>query len=221
MKKRYVLGGLLVTAVLGLAGYLLVTGKAQLLISYLETVSETNNGVGLVLLFSSVYIVATLLLLPASIFSATSGLLFGPFYGVLINSLAATLAAAIGFALTRRLAGTNEPEIKNKKIATLFKKVNAVADENGFKGVVVLRMLFLPYMGLSYAAGFVRKLKFSDFLLATLITNPIGGFAFVSLGHNHDKGLRPVLLSLGLIALTLLIPKLVKIIRGKKDSVEE
>ncbi len=65
-------------------------------------------------------------------------------------------------------------------------------------------------MGLSYAAGLVRTAKLKDFALATFLTNIIGSFSFVYFGSQLDAGWKALILPIGLILLTLLIPKIVK-----------
>lgn len=167
--------------------------------------------------FILLYIVFVLFLFPATIFSIAGGLLFGTFWGVVYVVVAATISAGIGFFLARKFHSKKPEMFSNKVVKLLVHKCEHHCELHGFKAFFILRLLYLPYMPLSYAAGFVRSAKFTEFLIATFVTNIIGSFSFVYLGGSLGNGYGALMLPVGLIVLTLLVPRVVKLFQTKKE----
>jgi len=155
-----------------------------------------------------------LCLLPAVLFTVLAGVLFGILWGTVYVVIAATIAAIIGFQIARKFKITSKS--RNKIIRKLVDQCDNHCRNNGLQAFIILRLLYLPYMPLSYAAGLVKSARLRDFTVATFLTNIIGSFTFVYFGSNLDKGLKGLLLPGILIALTLLIPRIVK--KFKKET---
>ncbi len=185
----------------------------------IESIQSFVNQFGMAapFIFMIIYIIALLLLLPASLFSIAGGVLFGVIWGTIYVVIAATVAATIAFLFARKLKGKKRKEFSNKFIKTIVEKCENHCEINGFKTFFILRLLYLPYMPLSYAAGLVHSAKLKDFVSATFLTNIVGSFTFVYFGSQIQNGLTALIIPTVLIILTLLIPKIVKKIRKEEE----
>lgn len=159
--------------------------------------------------FSVVYVVAGLLFVPLSLFSIAGGVLFGTVKGTIVIVVAATTAAMLSFILARpfhSLIPRSEAGIIHK----LQHRIEKQLDHNTFQTILILRLLFPPYIIFSYACGLVRTCKFWPYSSATFFSNIVGSFVFVYLGASLDKGLQALLLPAVLVALVIFIPKVVR-----------
>ncbi len=171
-----------------------------------------STGIWAPLVFVMIYYLATLFFLSATVLTILSGLVFGAFWGSVLTVFAATAAAQTAFFLSRRFGGDITQKLgKNSGIvSSMTERIEKQLDQNGFQAFFTLRCLFLPYIPVSYAAGLIKKAKARDFFWATLITNAIITPIFVLFGDSLFKGPKALLISAGLIALVLMIPKLIK-----------
>jgi uncharacterized membrane protein YdjX (TVP38/TMEM64 family) len=185
-----------------------------------QAIANFVNGFGVLapLAFIVIYVVALLFFLPATLFTVFGGVIFGLLWGTVYVVIAATLAACLGFMITRKFSGVSRGKHKNKLVKTLVDKCHHHCEKNGLQAFIIMRLLFLPYMPLSYAAGLVKSARLRDFALATFLTNIIGSFTFVFLGSQLQNGLKALILPVVLIVGTLLIPKVVKKFRKEETS---
>ncbi len=168
-------------------------------------------GVWAPLVFMAIYFSLALLFISAAAFTVLSGLLFGKLWGSIYVIIAATLAAQVGFYISRSLGGDQVHKLKDKKgIGSLISTLEEKSKSNGFRNLIVLRCLFLPYMPLSYAAGLIKTIKPRDFFFATLLTNMIFSPAFVFLGDSLLEGPKALILPVIMIILVFMVPKIVK-----------
>jgi len=166
-------------------------------------------GVFAPLAFGVLYIVAGIFFIPLSVFSIAGGVLFGTLWGLLVVLLSATISAAAAFFIARQFS-SKVPQAQKGIIQKLQKTVEKRLEKSTFQTIVILRLLYMPYIALSYAAGLVKTCKFWPYIVATFFTNIVGSFVFVYLGDQLDKGLTALIIPVVLILLTLLIPKIVK-----------
>ncbi len=163
------------------------------------------------IVFMVIYYFLVLAFVSAAAFTILAGILFGKLWGSIYVIIAATLAAQTGFFISRALGSEKLAELKNKKgIGKFIKLLEEKSEHHGFRNLFILRCLFLPYMPLSYAAGIIKKVRPTDFLWATLLTNLIFSPAFVFFGDSLLKGPKALILPLVLICVVLLVPKIVK-----------
>jgi uncharacterized membrane protein YdjX (TVP38/TMEM64 family) len=201
----------IIVAILVLLGFVYLNFFTPLR-SYInqDNLSNFVNGFGMwaPVVFIIIYILALLFFLPASLFTVFGGVIFGAIYGTVYVVVAATIGAGIGFAITRKFR--NKSHNKHKIIQKLVNKIESLVQKNGLQAFIIMRLLYLPYMPLSYAAGLVKTAKWRDFMLATFLTNIVGSFTFVFVGSQLMNGFKALLLPIGLVVLTLFIPKVVK-----------
>lgn len=139
-----------------------------------------NQGMLAPLIFGLIYIAATVFALPGSVLTIGGGLLFGIWWGTLINWFSASVGAMISFLIARYFGRDTLTKILENKgtLHGLDKKI----DNNGFYSVLILRLLPLfPFNGLNFGLG-LTKVTFWDYIRATLLGILPGTFVYTSLG---------------------------------------
>lgn len=132
------------------------------------------------LVFGLIYVAATVFALPGSVLTIGGGLLFGAWWGTLINWLSASLGAMISFLLARYLG--RETVIKILKSKGTLHGLDEKIGNNGFYSVLLLRLVPLfPFNGLNFGLG-LTKVSFRDYTCATLLGMLPGTFVYTSLG---------------------------------------
>ena len=115
--------------------------------------------------FIIVYCMATLLFIPTTALTLAGGALFGPIAGTLINLSGATLGATCAFFISRHLIFDWLATKKNNRINALI----AGVERRGWQFVALLRLVpIVPFSLVNYSSG-VTRIKFSHYLMATII----------------------------------------------------
>ena len=115
--------------------------------------------------FLLLYCIATLLFLPTMVLTLAGGALFGPIVGTLFNLLGATLGAACAFCISRYVAFDWLASKNNVRL----NKMIAGVEGRGWQFVALLRLVpIIPFNLVNYGLG-VTGIKFSHYLLATLV----------------------------------------------------
>ena len=117
------------------------------------------------LIFTAFYALCMLLFIPASIPTSIGGLVFGEWFGLGLNFAGAVTGGVISFFIVRYLLRDVAAGILK---AGHFKKLDESAEEHGFSIIVYMRLLFVPFSYLSFAAA-ISKMKFSQFFWGTVV----------------------------------------------------
>lgn len=119
-----------------------------------DAVERMDLGAGL-LAFGAVYVVATLLLLPAWVFPLAAGAIFGGLWGLLVTIAATATSATVAFLASRYvLRGHAERLAKRHR---LFKAFDQAVGKEGWRVVALLRLSPLMSFGMkSYFFGLTR-----------------------------------------------------------------
>jgi len=127
------------------------------------------------LLYVLIYAVRPVTFFPATALTILSGIFFGLVWGTALTLIAATLAATVAYGVGR-FFGSNvrlEDTIVGDSVTALR--------EHTFGTILTMRLLFLPFDLLSYAAGILRA-PFVPFIAATFVGIILGTATFVSIG---------------------------------------
>ena len=149
---------------------------------WMRQLVEWTRGAGAigVATFAGAYVLATILLLPASILTLGAGLAYGPVPGTLLVSPVSVVAATLAFLLGRTSARQWIAERVGRDAR--FAAIDAAIGREGFKIVLLLRLSpVFPFSILNYALGLTR-VRLRDYVLASFIGMLPGTFMYVYLG---------------------------------------
>ena len=130
---------------------------------------ETIRNLGWIgpILFTLLYVVTTVALLPGAALTLIAGFLYGPVYGLALASPASVIAATAAFALSRSVFRHRiERRIQNHPF---LKNMNRAVERSGFKLMMLLRLSpLIPFVLLNYSLGLTR-VRLRDYVLASII----------------------------------------------------
>jgi len=177
---------------IGLASLAIALLIAAHLLPVRQRLAEFNDwvlhlGIWGIILFIAAYIVATVLLLPASILTVGAGFVFGVFLGAVTVSIASTTGAALAYLIARYVA---RDQIEQKLGSNQrFKQVDRAIGELGPKLVFLLRLNpLIPFNLSNYLYG-LTAVKFWPYVLASWIGMLPGTLLYVYLGAAGKAGL--------------------------------
>lgn len=142
---------------------------------------------------------------PAMIFSAANALIFGIVPGILLAWLAETAGVALSFVLLRFLFRDAAEEVISKHKS--LRRIDELSGRQGFKVMLVARVI--PYLpsGLLNALGAVSRMSFRDFTIAALIgklpstaIEAMIGHDAVTAGENPHRLIFSLVLAVAMVA---------------------
>lgn len=130
--------------------------------------------------YTIIYVLAAVLMFPASLLTLAAGFLYGPLWGTLLVSPTSVAASTVAFLLGRSVA---RDWIKRRIDQNArFSAVDTAVGANGFKVVFLLRLSpIFPFTVLNYALGLTR-VRLRDFIFASFLGMLPGTFLYVYLG---------------------------------------
>jgi uncharacterized membrane protein YdjX (TVP38/TMEM64 family) len=203
------LAGVILARALGVTDYLRLENLARL-----KQTIEAYGAVG-PLLYIAGYVLAVVLFVPGLPITLLGGLAFGPVWGTVYVSIAATIGAGLAFLVARYgLRGMVEGWVRSN--ARLSRMDGAVA-RDGWRIVMITRLVPLfPFNLQNYAYGLTR-IGFWTYLLTSWICMLPGTAAYTFAGGALSQGggdLRRTLAYLAiagvLIVLVSLVPRLLR-----------
>jgi uncharacterized membrane protein YdjX (TVP38/TMEM64 family) len=167
--------------------------------------------------FIAIYGVATVAMVPGSVFDLAGGALFGPYLGSLLNLAGGSLGAALAFLVARYIARDWVEARAGRRTKGIIQSVDA----DGWKFVAFVRLVpIFPYNVVNYLLGLTR-IPFPHYMLATIVFMAPATVVYTWIGHasrqaiaGDTDNLRYGLLALGLVAVLLVLPRIYKKIRG-------
>ncbi len=191
-----------------------------------ETLPAMLDGLGFwaPVVFIALFALATVAFLPGLVFALAGGLMFGPVLGVLYNLSGATIGAVLAFLAARYVASG---WVREKTGARLEQIIRGVEDE-GWRFVAFTRLVPLfPFNLLNYGLGLTR-IPLSHYTVTTAVCMIPGALAFTYLGHagrevaaGSEAAIRNGLIGLGLLAVVVFLPRLVKKLRRAELTMSE
>jgi uncharacterized membrane protein YdjX (TVP38/TMEM64 family) len=170
--------------------------------------------VGFVLL----YTVATVAMIPGSIFDLIGGALFGPYLGSVLNLTGGSLGAALAFLVGRYIAR----DWVERRAGPRLQSVMASVDAEGWQFVAFVRLVpFFPYNIMNYLLG-VTRIPFHHYVLATVLCMAPATVAYTWIGHagrelmaGDTEKIRYGLIGLGVLAVVSVLPRFFKRLRRR------
>ena len=140
------------------------------------------EGFGLLgpLVYVVLYIAACLFFLPGLPIAVLAGLAFGPLMGAVWASIGSTLGASAAFLVARYAArGMVEGWVENNP---LFKKIDEGVEKQGWRMLMITRLVPLfPFNLQNFAYG-LTKINFTTYVLVSWICMLPGAIAFTFMG---------------------------------------
>jgi uncharacterized membrane protein YdjX (TVP38/TMEM64 family) len=167
--------------------------------------------------FVVLYGIATVAMVPGSVFDLAGGALWGPYLGSLINLAGGSLGAALAFLVARYVAR----DWVQLRAGPRTKGIMQSVDADGWKFVAFVRIVpIFPYNVVNYLLG-LTHIPFHRYILATIVFMSPATVVYTYIGHasrqaiaGNTDNLRYALLALGLLAVLLVLPRIYNKIRG-------
>lgn len=173
---RKVAIGIALVAVIA-AALALIPSK-QLAISFVGWMR--GQGAAAVMIFALAYVLAAVLLIPASALTLGAGFVYGTVWGTLLVVPASMAAALLSFAIARRLV--RAWVVARVEGKPRFAALDRAIGRSGFKITLLVRLSpIFPFGLLNYALG-VTEIRARDYLVASLLGMLPGTIAYVYLG---------------------------------------
>lgn len=180
--------------------------------------------------YIAVYILATVLFIPASPLTLGAGAIYGVIRGSMLVSIASTLGATAAFLIGRYLV--RERVARNIATREKFQAIDEAIGQEGWKivGLTRLSPLF-PFVFLNYAFS-VTKVSLKDFILASwlgmfpgtvmfvYIGSLIGDIALLGTGERQKTPIEWVFYVIGLTATVIVTVYVTRIARRALESRE-
>lgn len=159
-----------------------------------------TSGDPFLVLFWFGYVAITQFPVPRTILTLASGVLFGPWQGVLVALTATTASAALSLLIVRGiLGGWRAPRMTHPAVAG----VNTRLEERGWLAVTSLRMIAgVPFSVLNYAAA-LTSVPLGMFTLATFVGSAPGTVVTVVLGDALVGEVDPLVVGLTVLLAVL------------------
>ena len=169
------------------------------------------------LVFLALHVVASLTFVPRSLLGFAAGMVFGGWWGLLWAALGSVIGAVAGFLLARYIHGGFFERARWARFTALLER----AERGGWRVVTLIRLVpVIPHSLSNYALGLTR-LKLRDYALGSLLGQLPLTIAAVELGAAGERAMRgavdwllPTIIGLAALALTVLIPALVRRPKG-------
>jgi uncharacterized membrane protein YdjX (TVP38/TMEM64 family) len=161
---------------------------------------------------------AVILVIPVGVMSLAGGLAFGTWWGTLLILLGATLGSCLSF-LTARYFGRGFLESLEWLHKGRIKQFDDRAAENGFKLMLLIRLVPLfQYDAVNFGAG-LSKIRFRDFAVASFIGMAPGGFINALLGSSLEDVISiQFFVALGAFILLAFIPLIYRAIHKRRGT---
>ncbi|WP_200907676.1 VTT domain-containing protein [Herbaspirillum hiltneri] len=145
----------------------------------------------------AVYLVAGMLMFPVTLLIAVTGIVFGPFYGVLYALAGSLLSALAGFGFGVWLGRETLQQLLGRRVNSMSRRFA----RRGIPAMVVIRLLpVAPFTVANVVAG-VSHLGLRDYLIGTFLGMAPGIVVTVAFAHNLAEAIRhPSLATIALLA---------------------
>ena len=144
-------------------------------------------------------------------FVIASGLIWGTGYGIIYAVLGQLIGSALAFAISRKFGRRYVPTIIGEKNA---QKVDRLANEIGPQLIFWWRMMPISFDFAAYATG-LTAIPFKTFITLAFLGSLIPTSVIVLFGDSFTRSNKALLISIGLILLSVCIPATIFYVRYK------
>ncbi|MEO1936153.1 MAG: TVP38/TMEM64 family protein [Myxococcales bacterium] len=134
-------------------------------------------------LYIILYTLRPLILFPASLLTIASGLIFGPWLGILFTIIGENASANFAFRIARWLGRSWIDEREQSRLKHWDQKIS----ENAITSVLIMRLIYLPFDAVNYGCG-LTSMSQRDYFLGTLLGIMPGLVSFVLFGGAGAAG---------------------------------
>ncbi|MDE0043536.1 MAG: TVP38/TMEM64 family protein [Candidatus Poribacteria bacterium] len=178
-----------------------------------------NFGAFAPLVYIGFYVLATIFFLPGLPVTMLSGLVFGPFWGVVYASIGSVIGISCAFLIARYAArGMVERWVDRN---AQFRRIDEGVRRQGWRMLMITRLLpIFPFNLQNYAYG-LTKIGFVTFVLVSWVCMLPGTAAYVQLGAAVNVGegnIKKTLLYLAGAALCVVLVSLIPSVIRKRQS---
>ena len=158
------------------------------------------------LVYIGLYLVSTVFFLPGTPVTVLAGFVFGPLWGVLYASIASIISVSAAFLIARYVPrDLVENWVKDN---AQFRKIDAQVEEQGWRIVMLTRLVpIFPFNLQNYAYG-LTCIRFSTFVLVSAIFMLPGTAVYVQFGGalvSGEGNIWKTLIYLGVAGVLLLL----------------
>ncbi len=167
------------------------------------------------LIYVLFYAVRPLILLPATLLTMASGLIFGPWLGTLFTLIGENASANLAFVIARWFGRQAVTKHVDQRLRDWDQKLQ----HNGLVSVLIMRLTMLPFDAVNYGCG-LTAIRQRDFALGTLFGILPSMTGFVLLGGTVAAGVehRQLIIALSLLFLGLGFTT-AQLLRRREDQV--
>ncbi len=173
------------------------------------------------LIYLGLYLISTVFFLPGFPVTVLAGFVFGPLWGVFYASIASITSVACAFLVARYVArDLVEGWVKEN---AQFRKIDEQVEEQGWRILMVTRLIpIFPFNLQNYAYG-LTKIRFGTFVFTSAVFMLPGTIALVMLGGAFVSGegnILKTMLYLGIAGVLMLALSLVPNLLRKYQNKE-
>lgn len=151
------------------------------------------------LIYILIYALRPFILFPATLLTVSSGLLFGPWLGILFTIIGENASANVAFGVARWFG---RDWVARQGGVSLQKWEGRLRD-NGLVTVLILRLIMLPFDAVNYGCG-LTAVRHRDYALGTFIGIMPALVAFVLLGGIGSVGANRLWLMIGSVTFLMI-----------------
>jgi len=116
------------------------------------------------LIFSFVFLLIIFMGMPPTLMTVSSGVLFGPYFGLILSTICVNLGGLVLFVAARKIGRKGLQQI----LSTRLEKLDSRLEQHGLLTVILARLSFVPF-GLVCISAALSSIRKRDFLTGTLI----------------------------------------------------
>ncbi|HEV2094488.1 MAG TPA: TVP38/TMEM64 family protein [Rubrobacter sp.] len=137
------------------------------------------------LIYLAFYAARPLVLFPATLLTLAAGFVFGPVLGILLVVLGSNISASVAYLAGRYFGGSL---LSAERMGDTLQRYAERLRRNSFESVLVMRLVYVPFDAVNYAAGFLH-VRWKPFMLATILGSLPGSISFVLFGASVEGDL--------------------------------